>query len=379
MHSAVVNRLESDQFAALEALSDGDFYACPGWLRYEAVDADSEQWFALVYEHDELVAGVPMYLVSREANRRYDSGQLTGQCSPQRALIVGGRRGYAGQICAVHDERRTAALSLLASTVDAFAKECAGGISWWMFLRERDVLGLSHVVETAGPWLVAAEAVIPLPGQGFDDYLSSLPRKRRATVRNDRQRYAGAGLTTTTHTLHEAWRDLTPLVGAHQRRNGHPQSDEALGQMLRQQAVPTIGQSLVCLGRNPDPVAAGLYFSARKHVTSRAFGTLLPKDARIGEYFELAYYRPIEHAYDLGLKELHLGIGTLRPKILRGAEIQLRWTVAIGLNNDRVDPRPHNERESHAIATEIGDFTGVLSEDSRLWIERNALQEVMTP
>lgn len=374
MHSRVVDQLEPAEVAAAERLTDGDFYASPGWWRYEAMDGDSTASFALIHDRDELVAATPLYVVKRESNRRYDPRRLLHDTHRLPTLLVGSRRGYAGQLAVTTDERRASALAALAEVVDSFARDHTGGVSWWTHLRERDVVTLRGAGDTIGPWLVAAEAAIPLPGSTMDDYLDSLPRKRRATVRTDRRRFREAGLTTRSRSLHEAWRDLAPLVGAHQRQHGHDQGDSELGDLMRRQAEAAGSQGIVHEALAPAPVAAALSFASRRHVTARAFGSVLT-DRRSGEYFELAYYQPMEHAYDHGLRELHLGVGTLAPKILRGARVQLRWTVARGLGAASSCWREHNETEAAAVLAEINGATGVLLDDSRRWLEDPSQRE----
>ena len=71
MHSVVVDQVDDTLLATMSGLTDGDFYASPGWIRYEGVDPDSTQRFALVFDDHELVAAAPLYVVDHEASRRY--------------------------------------------------------------------------------------------------------------------------------------------------------------------------------------------------------------------------------------------------------------------------------------------------------------------
>lgn len=369
MHSVVVDQVDDTLLATMSGLTDGDFYASPGWIRYEGVDPDSTQRFALVFDDHELVAAAPLYVVDHEASRRYSPRTVLLDAPTDRpTLLVGNRRGYASQLAVVDDHRRQDALTSLVATVDTVAGDLADGVAWWMYLREADIRDLGVVTCSAGPWLMAGEAAVALPGATFADYVDMLPRKRRSTVRADRRLFAASGLAVEDHRLDRAWPELAPLVGAHQRRHGHGQDDDSLGRLLCQQAEVAAEQSLVLLCGAPDRVAGSLSFTSPRHVTSRAFGTVLPAEQRIGEYFELAYYRPIEHAYAAGLGELHLGIGTLWPKVLRGARVRLRWTVATGPRAPHRDAAPHNAREFAAIVEELRGDVEAIEQEGRPWL-----------
>ncbi|CAM5561811.1 hypothetical protein STENM223S_00522 [Streptomyces tendae] len=93
-----------------------------------------------------------------------------------RRVIAGARRGYHNTPLTrpgLAATDRDAALTLLRDTARRFAAG-HGTTHWWPYLTARAAAALAPLYP--GPPLhLEDDAVIPLPGTGFDDYVTSLP------------------------------------------------------------------------------------------------------------------------------------------------------------------------------------------------------------
>lgn len=375
MQTRFIDRVSDLDHTSWGRLTGGSFYTSPAWLAYQELDADSKTVYAVVLDGETMVAGAPLYLVDREASPRYDPHVAFGPeavTSPAgRTLLVGNRRGYSNHLCVIDDHRREAAVRALVAAVNDYADEHADGRSWWMYLDEA-AAGLLQTHGGAGDaWLQAGDCSIPLPGTSYEDYLQSRTKNQRNQIKGDRRKFRSAGYQVEHRRLEDCWQDAAPLIASHQRRHGHDQSDSSIGALLREQAsVANHASSVLLCRQGPRVLGCGLAFTAESHVTSRAFGYTAESANDAAEYFELLFYRPIERAYELQVPAVHLGIGTLAAKVRRGADVQLRWAVAIDNRNPIGAPPGHNTKVRDTVLTELDGSVAALTTGSRHWVER---------
>ncbi len=364
MNVDVVKSLDDVGSEAWDALTGGSFYASHAWMRYQERDPGTSVRYVLVHDAEErLVAGLPVYLVTSEASGMYDPARLFPDMPAQtrsmgRTVLAGNRRGYANRILVDEDlERRQDVIRQLVDAVDLIAAEEADGHAWWLYLDESDAKSLLPYASGSLPRLLAADCAIPLPGESFEDYLQSGSSNMRRQIRKDRQAFLAAGYTCSEDPLAECWDDISPLIASHQQHHGEPSDPDFIRALLRDQAEATGDAGVVhACHKDNQMVGCTLTYVTPDEVTSRAYGFDHRRPADAAEYFELLYYRPMEAAYRFGASRLHLGIGTLRPKIRRGADVSLLWGLRTGaaFGDDLDAARAYNNARWQRLADEMG-------------------------
>ena len=142
----------------------------------------------------------------------------------------------------------------------------------------------------------------------FDDFLSSLQRKRRKEIRRERRKAHEHGLDIVLKTGSELterdWRALHRFYRA--THADRPWQRQYLTRAWWQQAGERLGDRVVavlaCDGE--DPVAGSLSLRKGRHLYGRYWGALRELDA---VHFECCYYRLIEYAIDEGITLFEAG------------------------------------------------------------------------
>jgi predicted N-acyltransferase len=356
-----------------DELAAGSFYATHAWARYQQRDPHSTARYVLVRdEQGRLAAAAPVYLVDREASARYDPSHLIPGLTRRQpgtapqTVLVGNRRGYANKILlsdhAEHDDR---ALAALLSGVEDLTAEAGADRSWWLYLDAPDMALLTAATTTSAPLLLAADCSIPLPGGSFDDFLSAAPKRTREQIRRDRRVFADANYTVTSPPFAASWAEMAPLMASHQQHHGHATDTASMSALLRDQARDAGEGAIVsACSRGDRMVGCALAFCTPVEAAARAYGFDHAMQGSACEYFELTYYRLIEAAYRRGTSRVHLGIGTLRTKIRRGAGLSLRWAVATGPGAPEIGDstvRQANIRQWSDIKEQVGPYGEALA------------------
>ncbi|GHH82957.1 hypothetical protein GCM10018793_43850 [Streptomyces sulfonofaciens] len=366
MHVDVVKSIDGVDSDAWQTLAGGSFYASHAWMRYQERDPGSSVRYVLVRDAEgRLVAGLPVYLVDTETSGMYDPERLFPDIPRQgrsmgRTVLAGNRRGYANRMPMAPDtdpEQRRRLIGLVVDTVNHIAAEEADGRAWWLYLGESDAESLLPFGTGSVPRLLAADCAIALPGTGFEDYLQSGSSNMRRQIRKDRDSFRAAGYTCSEEPLTACWDDVSSLIASHQGHHGEPSDPEYIRALLRDQAETTgdVGVVHAC-HKDGRMVGCTLTYATHSEVTSRAYGFDHSRPAVAAEYFELLYYRPMEAAYRAGASRLHLGIGTVQPKIRRGADVCLLWGVLTGTagGDDAHAARTYNSARWRQFADEMG-------------------------
>ncbi|WP_079406911.1 GNAT family N-acetyltransferase [Streptomyces sp. 3211] len=368
MNIDVVKSLDGVDRDAWDALSGGSFYAGHAWTRYQEADPGSSVRYVLVREGDgQLVAGVPVYLVDSEASAMYDPARLFPDLPQQsrvmgRTVLAGNRRGYANRILTdagadADPERKRHLTGQLVDAVNRIAAEEADGHAWWLYLGDADAEALLSFGAGSPPRLLAADCAIALPGTSFEDYLQSGSSNMRRQIRKDRDAFRAAGYTCSEIPFSACWDEISPLIASHQQHHGERSGTDFIRALMRGQAEATADAGVVhACRKDGGMVGCTLTYVTPREVSSRAYGFDYRYAAVAAEYFELLYYRPMEAAYRAGASRLHLGIGTLQPKIRRGAEVSLLWGVQTGVadGGDSGTARARNAVRWQQLADDMG-------------------------
>ncbi|QOV33834.1 N-acetyltransferase [Streptomyces ferrugineus] len=297
-------------------------YLSHRWLAGEESDPTATASYALVRdEADTLVAAAPLYLVHDEPNAYYRPTHLAPATARPRVL-AGARRGYHNTPLTdprLPDDLAAQCLTLLREAARDHA-ERHGTTHWWPYLTESATHMLAPLYATP-PHRMEDDATIPLPGAGFDDYLASLPSKRRVAIRHERAAFAAAGLDIRHQPLIDCYEDAGRLLAALQRSHGHADDAAAMTHVLERQAV-AMGEQARVVAAHAGPRMTGfcLYYHQGGTTWLRAVG-IDPEHPAPFAYFALTYYAPIEDAYRRGSTALHAGMKAVEAKRRRGARI----------------------------------------------------------
>lgn len=312
------------------------FYLSHDWVRtIEPVVGMAPSY--LVAEGEGRTVGLlPLYVGDAPLNGRYRPALLLEGLSGRwegRFLLAGSAAGYHTDLLIdaglERAHRRAVVGGLVEELRAAVEREAAIG-AFVLYAGDE----AADELATAAPDLVRLrlqpEAEIVLPGSDVGDYLAGLPGHRRRRVRHEMRAFAACGYECATEPFEDVWREAAPLAVGVERRHGGRLTVEQMGRVLRAQAD--------ALGRR------GIAFTARRR--GRLVGLCLAYEwgdalyARLVgfeyaelegafEYFNLTYYRPIEHCYRRALRRLHLGLGAYEAKVLRGAVLRPLWALVL--------------------------------------------------
>lgn len=297
-------------------------YLSHRWLAGEERDPTATASYALVRDHDgTLVAAAPLYLVHHEPNAYYEPTHLPPGTEKPR-VIAGARRGYHNTPLTdpgLPEALDTHCLALLHETARDHAAR-HGTTHWWPYLNESATRRLAPLYGTP-PHHMEDDATIPLPGTGFDDYLASLPSKRRVAIRHERAAFEAAGLDVRHQRLADCYEDAGRLLAALQKSHGHADDADAMTSLLRRQS-DAMGDHARVVAAYDGPLMTGfcLYYHQGGTTWLRGVG-IDPESPAPFAYFALTYYAPIEDAYRHGTTALHAGMKAIEAKRLRGARV----------------------------------------------------------
>jgi hypothetical protein len=333
---------------AWDLLSADHFYSCRDWLRYcssEAVRAGS------VHIGDPAApsAAVPVTLVDRLANGFYRWDRILAEAGlphpPPRGVLVGAQRGYrtallGGGVSSASTNSVEALLDGLRELAAEPAVEALLGTDEpapvvAMYLGAADVARLRALGAVNPPVLLNLDAWLDVPSGGFDAYAGTLPRKRRQSVHQERERFEAAGYLVdhVDFTAHVG--DAGRLLASTERRYGNDVSARDTSDSFARQASALGHRARMLLCRNQDGIAVGflLYYVHGDAMYLRATGFDYAKLAGAMEYFNLVYHLPIEIAQGLGIRRIHAGIEAPHAKALRGARLHGTWMVDLSVGS----------------------------------------------
>lgn len=159
-------------------------------------------------------------------------------------------------------------------------------------------------------------------GGGFQDYLASLPRKRRVGVASEMRRLADAGVETKRCSFEDVWRDM-PAMRCHLvQRYGQQPNEELEAANMRRLATcfGEDGMRLYCSFLDGRVVGFSLFVVWRGSWYAATTGTYTDTRTRF-VYFDHLFYAPIAGAAVEGARVIDFGIGAWEAKHHRGCEL----------------------------------------------------------
>ncbi|MFF1556566.1 GNAT family N-acetyltransferase [Streptomyces sp. NPDC058279] len=214
-------------------------------------------------------------------------------------------------------------MACLALLRDA-AREFATGhhtTHWWPYLTAPAATRLAPLYPER-PLHLEDDALIPLPGAGIDDYIASLPSRRRVGIRRERRAFAAVGLDVRHRLLEDCFEDAGVLLAGHQQGHGHDRDgiDAMTGLLKRQAAAMGSEARVVSAHDGQRMIGFCLYYHYGTTTWIRAVAVDRHHPAP-HLYFNLMYYLPIQDAYAHGTTGLHAGMTTVEAKRRRGAVV----------------------------------------------------------
>jgi Acetyltransferase (GNAT) domain len=172
------------------------------------------------------------------------------------------------------------------------------------------------------PAMYTADAVIDLgSARTLDEYLGTLPKRRRVNARNEVSRFRRSGLV-----IEEGDADALPLVVGQEAdtwaKYGDDVGFDALWRLREPLARHLVGRFRLVLCKDPagHVVASAIHLVGRHCYHCFTYGARHP--APSGVYAMMTFYEPARYAVEHGQSRLMLGDTTLRAKALRGAAIR---------------------------------------------------------
>ncbi|MFF7364260.1 GNAT family N-acetyltransferase [Streptomyces sp. NPDC008125] len=188
--------------------------------------------------------------------------------------------------------------------------------------------------------------VLGLPGDGFEDWMASLPRKQRAKEKADLRKLREAGVDFEVSPLREAdleW--IVPLELGLYGKHGHAYAvEEAAG--LHRAYLDHLGDDALVVRARRDGTYVGFTSLVRRgsraYVRQAGFDPEGCADAPV--YFGAALHEPIRWACAHGVRSLDLSITADATKQRRGARTRPReaWFVPL---DDAARQHLHDLRE----------------------------------
>jgi uncharacterized protein len=315
-------------------------YLSHDWLASVERSPLSHAVYLTAHIRGRLCGVLPLYAVEREDNPLYHahSRYFAGIGAAEDwypAVLAGTRTAYRNALLVEEGlpapERATVLHGMLARAGEFVA--AAGARSLLLSYLDGASLRLLGAVADAGPFTFLANLDMSIPTRGLTPatYLAQLGSHRRRRLAGDRRRFDAQGYVVEEPELGDFSVDGGPLVAHLCRSHGTPMTDEQGRQYLADIATSLPGRTKAYVARKDGvAMACSVCLVDDDAVYVRTYGYREGVQLRHNEYFVLCYDLPLSLALSRGIAGLHLGTGTYRPKILRGAQPEPLWTVCFG-------------------------------------------------
>jgi Peptidogalycan biosysnthesis/recognition len=175
----------------------------------------------------------------------------------------------------------------------------------------------------------SGEAVIDLAFDTFEEYVQRLP-SRRTAIRRERRRFLASDLELRQQPLEQVTGALAGLLAQVEQKYGTGSKEAEEAYLLGIAAATGRNSSALMVYDGGRPVAGSVLWDLGGDWRVRCWGCDYdhPAVRRDHLYFNLMYYEPMMRACAAGASRLLLGSGSLDTKVLRGARVRRRRSVA---------------------------------------------------
>ncbi|MFI7455544.1 peptidogalycan biosysnthesis protein [Nonomuraea sp. NPDC049714] len=276
--------------------------------------------------------------------------RAAGPLDGRLGLLAGSRAGFGTRLIVdrtLPDLARTEVLRALRDAAGAVAADRGLPYTFFLFLDASAWKDLGPVVGDGDHHRLAnvAQTELELPGAGFDDYLATLPRNTRTSVRREVGLFT-RDCATETVPLRAAITTIAPMIVHVRAKHGMAYSVDAVTRRLSAYSSALGDASSVAVLCRVRGRVAGAGVMCRWHdrlyVTD--FGRLDDDAPDPFVYFNAAIYEPVKHAYAAGLSRVVTGAGAELGKARRGSAVlplvHLAWAAAGGPSDRAAGGRP---------------------------------------
>jgi hypothetical protein len=331
-YASTMDMVDADRWNELSG--SASLYLSHGWLRHVERITSADRTYLLVCDAAGTILGaLPTYLVDKESNNSYRTDLILDGRLSGRHLLAGSCRAYHNDVLlhpSLGEDEQDLVLGMLLDAAERRAAELGCDDVVFLYLTTDAVTSIRRVRPAVSPLLLSMDTVLPVVGEGVDDYYSELGARRAYGVRKDMRIFDDAGYTTAIEPLSACWHEAGPLVANVQQRYGHDESAEDCRVSLRSQARALDANTLTFTARRDGRLLAlALHFAWRDRLYGRLVGFDYDALAGAREYFSLYYYLPLQWAYRAGMRTMHLGSGSYAAKFRRGAAPTALWAASL--------------------------------------------------
>lgn len=348
-----------------------DMFQSRAWLRTleESGDAPVTYLIARQPGHPRILGALPLYdsLPSRGDYLYWPElhfQDLLHAASPldgRLGLLAGSRAGFSTRLIVkrtLSSTARTAVLHALRDAARAVAADRGLPYTFLLFLDASAWRDLAPVIRDGDHHRLAsvAQTELELPGEDFEDYLATLPRNTRTSVRRETGVFA-EGCATETVPLREVIATVAPMIVNVRAKHGMAYSVDAVARRLSaySDALGDASAMAVLCRVRGRTVGAGVVCRWHDRLYVTDFGRLDDEAPDPFVYFNAAIYEPVKHAYAAGLSKVVTGAGAELGKARRGSAVlplvHLAWATAGGSPDRRIDTAidtaPAESRKEH--------------------------------
>jgi hypothetical protein len=339
----VVDQLEDVAKADWDRLvGDDGFYLSYDWLRFIESEQLTTARYLLASDSGILCGALPLYQPRRELRSAHDPEHAVSKLGLSgEYLIAGAMRGFRTALLVAPDRPGGAddpLPALLETAAELAAKEGYAGVTL-PYLSTSGLLDLARVIEVRASFH-AAEAEFVGCGDGLQSFSAQVRHRVRSKIRSDRARFAEANWQVLILHLDECWQDAVQLLVKLEGKYGNAPRTAGLERTLSSQAKLLSPASVVFACADEQGIAGlALCYRWRSTMYGRIVGFDYDRLRNGCEYFNLAFYEPIEYCRGAGLDRHHAGLTAWEAKGFRGALMRPRWSAAVAAGSAAGKPR----------------------------------------
>ncbi|MFD1373410.1 GNAT family N-acetyltransferase [Actinoplanes sichuanensis] len=340
-----IREIGIDDWASVSG--QGSAFSGYHWLAYVQTHRDAEASYLVAQQRRTTIAALPTYFFADEVPRYYDPHWLLRDQwqGKRRPVLLGGcREGYLTDILAndaTPDDERSAAVSAIVEEIRRRRAE-VDAVAAILYLPDTAMERLGSALKpTDRRFVVDAEAIVTVPDGGLRSHVDSLPRKRRASVRHDMERFARSGCRLEVATLTDCYQKIGRLSAALLDRYGRVVDPVEEVERFRRQAENTVGMNRVfCAYLGDEMVGFAHFVRSRDVLYARSVGFDYTVAREAALYFNLTYYAAIDFAAENGVRSINYGCDSFQTKVFKGAKLHPLWAVVLDADQsgfDRID------------------------------------------
>ncbi|WP_101786300.1 peptidogalycan biosysnthesis protein [Nonomuraea indica] len=343
-----------------------DMFQSRAWLRTLERSGDAPVTYLIARQpgHPRILGALPLYdsLPSRGdylywPELHFQDLLHAAGADGRLGLLAGSRAGFGTRLIVdrtLPGPARAAVLDALRDAARAVAADRGLPYTFFLFLDASAWRDLAPVVRDGDHHRLAsvAQTELELPGDDFEDYVATLPRNTRTSVRREVGVFA-RDCATETVPLREAIATVAPMIVNVRARHGMAYGVDTVARRLSAYASAlgdASAMAVLCRVRGRT-AGAGVMCRWHDRLYVTDFGRLDDEAPDPFVYFNAAIYEPVRHAYATGLSSVVTGAGAELGKARRGSAVlplvHLAWATAGGHPERRADTAPAENRKEH--------------------------------